>query len=44
VSDPLARSKYKVGDTINVLVMNHPFPQGKETHRLLGFGLAAPSR
>lgn len=36
-SDSLARSDYKEGDTITVLAMNHPFPQGKEPHRLLGF-------
>lgn len=36
-SDALARSNYKEGDTISVLVMNHPFPQNKEPHRLLAF-------
>lgn len=36
-SDALALTNYKVGDTITVLAMNHPFPQGKESHRLLGF-------
>lgn len=29
-SDTLAKSDYKVGDSIRVLVMSHPYPQGKE--------------
>jgi hypothetical protein len=42
VSDPLARSNHKEGDTITVLAMNHPFPQGKEPYRLLGFTVIPP--
>jgi len=37
VSDTLAKSDYKEGDTISVLAMNHPFPQGQESYRLLAF-------
>jgi hypothetical protein len=37
VSDPLVKAEYKEGDSIPVLAMNHPFPQGKEPHRLLAF-------
>ena len=37
VSDSLARSDYRVGEKMPVLTMNHPFPQGKEPHRLLAF-------
>jgi hypothetical protein len=37
VSDSLAGSDYHEGDTISVLVMNHPFPQNKEPRRLLAF-------
>jgi hypothetical protein len=37
VSDNLVRTDYKEGDTIPVLAMNHPFPQGREPHRLLAF-------
>src|SRR3954463_7801412 len=37
VSDPLAKSNYKEGDTITVLAINGAFPQGKEPHRLLAF-------
>lgn len=40
VSDTLVRTKYKEGDTITVLAMNHPYPQGREPHRLLGFTVA----
>lgn len=36
-SDPLAKSDHKEGDTISVLAMNHPFPQGQAAHRLLAF-------
>jgi hypothetical protein len=42
VSDPLAKSNYKEGDTITVLAMNQPFPQDKEPHRLLAFQLVPP--
>src|SRR5688572_5168513 len=42
VSDSLAKSNYKEGDTITVLAMNHPFPQGKEPHRLLAFTIVPP--
>lgn len=41
-SDSLARTNYKEGETIAVLVMNHPFPQGKEPHRLLSFSVLPP--
>ena len=44
VSDPLARSNYKEGETIPVLAMNHPFPQGAESHRLLGFTVTVAPR
>ena len=44
VSDPLATSNHKVGDTITVLAMNLPFPQGKEMHRLLAFTVVPQSR
>ena len=44
VSDSLARSNYKEGDTITVLAMNHPYPQGKEPHRLLAFTIVPSSR
>lgn len=37
VSDSLAKTNYKVGDRITILAMNHPYPQGKEPHRLLSF-------
>ena len=42
VSDSLAKTNYKEGDTITVLAMNHPFPQGKEPHRLLAFTAIPP--
>ncbi len=42
VSDGLAQTDYKVGDTITVLAMNHPFPQGREDHRLLAFVVMPP--
>jgi hypothetical protein len=42
VSDTLAKTKYNVGDTVGVLVMNHPFPQGKEDYRLLHFAIVPP--
>ena len=43
-SDPLAHSDYHEGDTITVLAMNHPFPQGKEPRRLLGFTVVPKGR
>lgn len=43
VSDTLAKTNHRVGDTVSVLVMNHPFPQGKEEYRLLHFSIV-PSR
>lgn len=43
-SDTLARTNYKEGDVITVLAMNHPFPQGKEPHRLLAFTVSPPPR
>jgi hypothetical protein len=36
-SDPLAQSKYKEGDTIKILAMRNPYPQGKEDYGLLNF-------
>lgn len=42
-SDPLAKSNYKEGDTISVLAMNHPFPQGREPYRLLAFTVVPQS-
>jgi hypothetical protein len=44
VSDNLVRTDYKVGDTIRVLVMNHPFPRGAEKYRLLSLTVAAAPR
>src|SRR5580765_5962686 len=44
VSDPLAKSDYKEGDTISVLAMNHAFPQGKEPYRLLHFTVVPERR
>ena len=41
-SDSLAKSNYKEGDTITVLAMNLPFPQGQEPHRLLAFTVVPP--
>lgn len=43
-SDPLAKTDYKVGDTITVLAMNHPYPKGQEPHRLLAFSVMPPPR
>jgi hypothetical protein len=43
VSDTLAKTHYREGDTVAVLVMNLPFPQGREEYRLLHFSIA-PSR
>lgn len=40
VSDNLVRTDYNVGDTIRVLVMNHPFPRGAEKYRLLSLTVA----
>lgn len=37
VSDPLAESNFREGDTITVLGMNLPFPQSKRPYRLLHF-------
>lgn len=39
VSDTLAKTNYKAGDRITILAMNHPFPQGREPHRLLSFSV-----
>ena len=44
VSDPLSRSNFTEGDIITVLAMNHPFPQAKESHRLLGFTIVPSPR
>lgn len=41
-SDSLARTDFKVGETITVLAMNHPFPRGQDAHRLLGFTVVPP--
>lgn len=37
VSDPLAKSDHKAGDTITVLAINLPYPNGHEGPRLLSF-------
>jgi hypothetical protein len=42
-SDNLAKSDYKEGDTVTVLAMNHPYPQQKESYRLLGFSIVPPA-
>jgi hypothetical protein len=42
VSDTLAKSNFKEGDTITVLAMNHPFPQAAEPYRLLSFTVVPP--
>ena len=42
VTDTLAKTDYKVGDMIPVLVMNQPFPQGRESYRLLHFSVMPP--
>lgn len=36
-SDPLVKSDYQVGDTVTVLVINLPNPQGSAGPRLLSF-------
>jgi hypothetical protein len=36
-SDPLVKTDYRVGDTITVLAINLPFPEGKAGPRLLSF-------
>ncbi len=38
-SDPLAKTNYKVGDTVRVLVMSHPYPQNREPYGLLAFSV-----
>jgi hypothetical protein len=42
VSDTLAKSNYREGDTIRVLVMKNPFPQGQEPYDLLHFTIVPP--
>lgn len=42
--DRLVKTKYQVGDTIAVLVMRAPFPQGKEPYDLLHFSVLPPPR
>ena len=42
VSDPLAKTRCQVADTISVLVMKNPFPQGKESYDLLHFTILPP--
>ena len=44
VSDSLSRTDYREGDTITVLAMNHPFPQGAQPHRLLAFTVVPERR
>ncbi len=44
VSDSLGKSRYKEGDIIPVLAMNHPFPQGAESHRVLAFTVGPAPR
>ena len=43
VSDPLVSSDYRAGDTVSVLAMNQPFPQGQAKPRLLHF-VITPAR
>lgn len=43
-SDTLAKSRFKEGDVITVLAMNHPYPQDKEPHRLLSFSIVPPPK
>jgi hypothetical protein len=42
VSDTLAKSNYREGDTIRVLVVKNPFPQGQEPYDLLHFAIVPP--
>jgi hypothetical protein len=42
VSDSLAKTRCQVDDTISVLVMKNPFPQGKEPYDLLHFTILPP--
>jgi hypothetical protein len=42
--DRLVRTNHQVGDTVSVLVMRAPFPQGKERYDLLHFSVMAPPR
>lgn len=44
VSDALAKSNYKEGDTIKVLVINLPFPRGAAPYRLLSFVVLTEQR
>lgn len=44
VSDPPARSHYREGDTITNLAMNHVYPRGRESHRLLAFTIVPETR
>jgi hypothetical protein len=37
ISDPLAKTDFKVRDKVTVLVMNHPYPRGKAGPSLLHF-------
>ena len=40
VSDPLAITDHKKGDTITVISMNLLYPGGLEPHRILGFSIS----
>ena len=42
--DRLVKTNHQVGDTVSVLVMRAPFPQGKEPYDLLHFSVMAPPR
>ncbi|MCX6952827.1 MAG: hypothetical protein NTV51_11770 [Verrucomicrobia bacterium] len=42
VRDALAKTKYRPNDMITVLVMRHPYPQGKEDYGLLSFEIVPP--
>ncbi len=39
VEDPLAKTHYHTDDSISVLVMKHPYPQGKQPYGLLHFSV-----
>lgn len=40
--DRLVKTDHKVGETVSILVMRMPFPQGKESYDLLHFSVLTP--